>query len=312
MIPIYALTGFLGSGKTTLLSRILAHYRENGMKPAVVMNELGDINLDGIAVGDHIPMEEILGGCICCSVKGNLGLALNALVEREQPDVIIIESTGAANPLGMIDAITEVSLYQKVELKEVITVIDALALSEVMEKGVGKTWRLMKEQIRCGSILLLNKTDMVTNTILHKVESKIREWNASAVLERTVRGNLSMEKLLLRQASYDHSPHQANPAASDNDSSPEGHAKPIHPSHDHVMAYTHYFDQPIDSEAFETWIKALPAEVYRPKACCDLRIPQACTYFSMLIGKLNSFPSGRSRSFHLLQYLLESIFQRKQ
>ena len=90
-IPVHLLSGFLGSGKTTLLRRLLDYYTAQGMKPAVIMNELGDINLDGQLVGDEVPMAEMLSGCICCTMRGDLGMEISMLIDEHKPDVIFID-----------------------------------------------------------------------------------------------------------------------------------------------------------------------------------------------------------------------------
>lgn len=186
-VPVFILAGFLGSGKTTLLSRAIRHMKEQGRKPAVVMNELGEVNLDGLAVGIEVPMAEMLDGCICCTVRGDLGLTIQQLIQDEQPDVIFIEATGVANPMEILDGVTEASLYMKVEMKGVVTVVDAALLKEQLHKRSGKTYRLLEEQIRCASVLLLNKTDLVAQPELEDLEKELRSWNAHARLLRTVR-----------------------------------------------------------------------------------------------------------------------------
>lgn len=106
-VSVHILTGFLGSGKTTLLTRALDYFKLNGKKPAVLMNELGDVNLDGMMVDEEVPMTEMLGGCICCTIRGDLGMELKQLIQDHKPDVVFVESTGAANPMEMLDGITD-------------------------------------------------------------------------------------------------------------------------------------------------------------------------------------------------------------
>jgi G3E family GTPase len=268
IIPIYVLTGFLGSGKTTLLSRMIEDFKAKGLKPAVVMNELGDVNLDGIIVGQDIPMEEIIGGCICCTVKGDLGLALHQLVEQNRPDVILIESTGAANPLEMIDAVTEVSLYQKVELKHIITVLDVKALSDLIHKGKGKTYRLMKEQTRCGTLLLLNKTDVLATEESLAVQDKIKQWNPKSPLFLTTRceidiNDLISHKINISEMNYKvHEEHIRHHHSHEHNHHRQEHS---HHTHEHVMALTYYFEHAIDSSEFEAFLKQLPDDIYRAK-----------------------------------------------
>lgn len=88
-IPVYVLSGFLGSGKTTLLTRMLEYFLQQNKRPAVVMNEIGDVNLDGILVDDKVPLAEMLNGCICCTIREDLSKSLLTIVRKEAPDVIL-------------------------------------------------------------------------------------------------------------------------------------------------------------------------------------------------------------------------------
>lgn len=281
-VPVYLLSGFLGSGKTTLLKRWLKAAEASGSKPAVVMNELGDVNLDGIEIGQDVRMAEMLGGCICCTVRGDLGMEMMKLMEEHDPDLLLIESTGAANPLEIIDAVGDASMLKRVELKQVVTVIDANHLLAQLEKAKGQTFRLMQEQIRCATVLLMNKIDLVGAEAADMLERTVREWNPYATLHRTVGADIDIAKIergatggtvnVHAQPSEEGSsacqcgnphPHtHSHPHTYESD----GHAEPhSHHSHEHVMAYTHYFDRPIDSEAFETMMGRLSNDIYRAK-----------------------------------------------
>ncbi|MGO4532884.1 GTP-binding protein [Paenibacillus sp. 2TAF8] len=286
-IPVYILSGFLGSGKTTLLVKLIEYWKQQNLRPAVVMNELGEVNLDGQIVDEEVPMTEMLGGCICCTVRGDLGLQLADLVQEESPDVIVIEATGAANPMEILDAVTETSLYMRLELKSLITVVDAAHLSGLYQEQKGKTFKLMQEQIRCASVLLLNKTDRVQAEQLQDLEQLLNKWNGFAPVIPTVKCEVQMEHLLhsgtdvhIQQSgavvdaaeshvhtdacrthgcNHDHDHHH-----DDSDNHHEHVSKP-HTSHEHVMVYTHYFSEPVNSEAFEQFVAALPRDIYRAK-----------------------------------------------
>jgi G3E family GTPase len=288
-VPVFILSGFLGSGKTTLLTRAIRYMKEQDRKPAVVMNELGEVNLDGVAVGIEVPMAEMLDGCICCTVRGDLGITIQQLIQDEQPDVIFIEATGVANPMEILDGVTEASLYMKVEMKGVVTVVDAAHLKEQLHKGTGKTYRLLEEQIRCASVLILNKADLVEETEMERLEEALRSWNSYARLLRTVRsevdpaiwtelegragnGGVSARHA---EAEHEHAPgcgcgnghtHQGDHAHGEGctEVGHAGHAG-YHSSHEHVMVYTHYLKGPVDSTAFEAMIGRLPESVYRAK-----------------------------------------------
>ncbi|MNO46705.1 putative metal chaperone YciC [compost metagenome] len=268
VVPVYILSGFLGSGKTTLLQRLLDHWKNQGLRPAVVMNELGEVNLDGLLVEQTVPMAELLGGCICCSIRSDLSTELATLIKKESPDVVVIEATGAANPLEIVDGVTEISLYQKVELKSLITVVDAAHLLELYRAQQGATYRLMQEQIRCASVLILNKVDRVTTEEAEEVTSILRKWNAYAPIQPTVRCAVEPEELL-RDAGGVLTDAQLEEVEESSESflhvEDEQATDGIHATHDHVMAYTHYFKRPVNSEEFEQFVKELPRDVYRAK-----------------------------------------------
>ncbi|OME79091.1 cobalamin biosynthesis protein CobW [Paenibacillus sp. FSL A5-0031] len=299
-IPVHLLSGFLGSGKTTLLRRLLDYYTAQGMKPAVIMNELGDINLDGQLVGDEVPMAEMLSGCICCTMRGDLGMEISMLIDEHKPDVIFIESTGAANPMETLDGITEAAMYKEIDLRSVITIVDGPELLSRSRDGKGRTFKLMLEQIKCATILLLNKADKLEPDQLVEAQQQLRELNAHAQIIATVRCAIddwswletaentdrhepvhaSDEALDIQErASAAHSHSHDSQACSvagcthdhgdavhshDDDLSSHNHSSHHH-SHDHVMVVTHYWRGPVSSEAFESLLQKLPANIYRAK-----------------------------------------------
>lgn len=262
VVPVHLLTGFLGSGKTTLLARAIEFYKSQGKKPAVVMNEIGDVNLDGVVVGDGVPMAELLAGCICCSIRGDLSVQLHELVRDQAPDVIFIESTGIAQPIEILDAVTEASLTMSIVLRSVIAVVDGFHLNDliVAEKAARRTGRLLRDQVRCASRILLNKSDLLSAEGAARVERQLKEWNATAPIVRTVRCETELGPLL-------HAP-----------ASPRGWGEPRQPSrleklqpgeaaagHEHLSAVTYFFSGKVNSIAFEHFLKSLPEGVHRAK-----------------------------------------------
>ncbi|MFB9328801.1 CobW family GTP-binding protein [Paenibacillus aurantiacus] len=312
-IPVHLLSGFLGSGKTTLLNRVIDHYRMADVKAAVVMNEIGEVNLDGQVIGGDVPMAEMLSGCICCSMSGDLAIELKKLVDDHRPEVILIEATGAANPMEIIDAVTETSMYERIELRSIVTVVDGPELLARSRRG-GRTFKLMQEQIRCATDLVVNKADRLEAEELIEVQQLVRELNAYAPLTATIKcvTDLSMfdadggmpasrshdGHICGASCAHDHgtedkagiggSASTAEKAAHVHDEacghdhgacshghgeeahgdSSEGH---VHASHAHVMALTHYLEAPVDSHAFEAFVKGLPDNVYRAKGIVTLK-----------------------------------------
>ncbi|CAJ1315488.1 GTP-binding protein [Paenibacillus sp. CFBP13512] len=266
--PVYILSGFLGSGKTTMLQHMIQEWKSLGKTPAVIMNEIGDVNLDGMMVDQDVAMAELLSGCICCSIRADLSMELYNLMETEKPDVIIIEASGVANPIEILDAVTETSLYNRMELKNLITVVDAAHLWELYQEQKGKTYRLMQEQIRCASVLILNKSDRVDAITITKLEAILRGWNAYAPIHTTVRCEVPSTIYTDLSSVVDAKETLAQnkqTSTSTEHSHDHTHSEHMHGSHSHVMAYTHYFEHPINSEAFENVIRSLPTEVYRAK-----------------------------------------------
>ena len=285
--PIYILSGFLGSGKTTLLQRMVSYWQEQGLRPAVIMNEIGDVNLEGALIEETVPMTEMLGGCICCTIRGDLSLEISNLIKKESPDVIVIEATGIANPMEILDGVSEAALYMKIDLKSVITVVDACHLLSLYEDQKGKTYRLMQEQIRCASYLILNKIDRVNEVQQEELHNVISRWNEFAPIIPAVRcdvdwvplfGQVARPEQWKNKSTCEDNPNKEHHENCNHEHHEQDHVhnhdhhdhtpvehEHMHDSHEHVMVYTHYFDGPIDSQAFESLIAQLPREVYRAK-----------------------------------------------
>lgn len=274
---IYILSGFLGSGKTTLLSRMISYWKEQGLKPAIVMNEIGEVNIDGMIAGEDVPTAEMLSGCICCSIRADLTSELALLIQNEKPDVIVIEATGAANPMEILDAVAEASLYIKIDVKNLITVVDSAHLLHLHDEQRGKTYRLMQEQIRCASLLILNKIDRISENEQQDAANIVRGWNSFATMIPAVQCDVEIALLLegkslvskSRETNESIERKQAEGQCMDTSHKHEetcdeehGHK---HHSHDHVMSYTYYFKGPVNSHAFEAFISELPREIYRAK-----------------------------------------------
>src|SRR6201995_3331151 len=179
-VPVSILTGFLGAGKTTLLNYILK--QQHGYKFAIIVNEVGKIGIDGMLVENQ--QEEVVQmntGCLCCTIRKDLVKGVQNLVKKGGFDYLLIETTGIADPGPVAQTFLNIpELQQFVRMDSIITVVD----SEQIEKQMKET-ATAREQIVMADFLLLNKTDLVDEAQLQKIETMARELNPHAQIFRT-------------------------------------------------------------------------------------------------------------------------------
>ncbi|GAE29863.1 CobW family GTP-binding protein [Halalkalibacter hemicellulosilyticus] len=172
------LTGFLGSGKSTLLQRLLQKEQQIGRRIAVIMNEIGKVSVDSASIPEKTPIRELLNGCICCSIQGDLTVQIKGLIEQYELDAIYIEATGVAHPLEIMNACTHMQLIGASYLKSVITTVHA---KQWFEKKMSiKLKKLMTEQIRFADLIIINHIDGVDSSIIREVEAEIKQFNENA------------------------------------------------------------------------------------------------------------------------------------
>jgi len=200
-IPVTVLTGYLGSGKTTLLNHILTAY--HGKRIAVIENEFGEVGIDDALVRDRFNTTEDIfemnNGCICCTVRGDLIRILTKLLQRgKKLDAIVIETTGLADPGPVAQTFfMDESIKQFARLDGIVTLIDAKHIEQHLdeEKGEGVENEAV-EQVAFADRLLLNKTDLVSEEDLTRVEGRLREINKFAPVLRCQNAGVGMENIL--------------------------------------------------------------------------------------------------------------------
>lgn len=246
-IPVTVVTGFLGAGKTTLLNRLLSDL--SGKRFAVIVNEFGDIGIDGdlIETGEE-ELIELSSGCICCVVRGDLIRSLrNLLTEKPDLDGIIIETTGLANPSPVIQTLViDQVIGAQCRLDSVLCVVDAVHILDQLADGADAA-----DQIAFSDHLVLNKVDDAIAPI-GGIEARLRRLNPFAPISRANRSDVSAGAVLNRHGfDLDRVESQLGPETGEH-------------RHDHIdgngiTSVCLTCDAPLDASGLEEWLQELLA-----------------------------------------------------
>ena len=216
-IPITLLTGYLGSGKTTLINHILTN--QDKYKIAVIVNDIGEVNIDaslieqgGVVTEKDDSLVALSNGCICCNLKMDLVKQITDIINQDKFDYIVIEASGICEPIPIAQTITMMPEMfnnkpneELCRLDAIVTVVDALRLKDEFNCGDNlkkeniddeDIEKLIIEQLEFCNIIVLNKTDEITEEELNEVKAVIRSIQPQAKIIETNYAKVNMKDIL--------------------------------------------------------------------------------------------------------------------
>jgi G3E family GTPase len=175
-VPILLVTGFLGAGKTTVVNHLLA--QAEGRRIAAVVNDFGAINIDAeLIAGASDGVVSLANGCICCSLEGDLLRTLATLLRRDpKPEVIVIETSGVADPADIVRNLMDPVIFREAPLETVVCVVDAtMPATKLLDA-------LLRSQLRAADIVALSKVDLVDAETRAQLRDAVRAVRPAAVV----------------------------------------------------------------------------------------------------------------------------------
>ena len=197
MVRIDVISGFLGSGKTTFIKRLLETHLQNE-KVVLIENEYGEVSVDSELLNDsQIEIKELSQGCICCSLVGDFSKSLNEVIEKYNPDRILIEPSGVGKLSDVIKAIADAGLSDAIN--SLVCMVDAKK-AKMYDKNFGE---FFVDQIKNAQTVILSRMDISKEDTAEKALEIIRKHNSNCVVVTTPIKDLSDDELLKAYEGFD-------------------------------------------------------------------------------------------------------------
>jgi G3E family GTPase len=260
-IPTTIFSGFLGSGKTTIIGHLIDELQLQGEQVIYIKNEIGEENIDNqLLAGKHVVSRELLNGCICCTLVGPFVSAIDEIADSFQPDRIIIEASGAADPSAIA---LMISAHPKLYRDGVISIVDVVNFKGYTDLSV-----TARRQAQFTDLIVFNKIELVDLTHKRAVVGYVREFNEHAPIVEAPAGRVnpdvvfgisssSLEALLQhdRDTHHEHATHTA--------SAEHNHSE--HLAADGIETFHLTAQGTAIQESIAAFLNTLPAQVFRVK-----------------------------------------------
>ncbi|MFC3418999.1 GTP-binding protein [Salinicoccus hispanicus] len=287
--PVTILSGYLGAGKTTLMNHILNN--TEGMKVAVIVNDMSEINIDADLIADGSSLSrtdeklvELSNGCICCTLREDLLVEVEKLADQGDVDYILIESTGISEPVPVAQTFSytdeemNIDLTKKTRIDTMVTVVDAFrfwtdyksgetlldrsqGMSDVDEREVSD---LLIDQIEFCDVLILNKCDLVEEEALAQLEKVLRILQPEAEIIRTTNADVPLAKVLdTKKFDYEKASMSAGWLRELEEGGHQNHT----PETDEygISSFVYRRTLPFHPQRFDNFLQTMPDDIVRAK-----------------------------------------------
>jgi G3E family GTPase len=276
-VPILLVTGFLGAGKTTVVNHLLAH--AEGRRIAAVVNDFGAINIDAeLIAGASDGVVSLANGCICCSLEGDLLRTLAALLRRDpQPEFIVIETSGVADPADIVRNLMDPLIWQEAPLETVLCVVDATTPAKTLNDDA-----LLRSQLRAADVVALSKVDLADAASRAQLRETVRALRPAAVVVDALQGEIPSALLFPLDADRVPAPREVGPRR---------------PAADRFETLSWTSERPVSLPRLQQAIGRLAPKLARAKGLFEtMEQPGRLTVFQLAGGRATLAPGGAPTS----------------
>lgn len=260
----FVITGFLGVGKTTMLTNtVKEHFGDK--KIAIVVNEFGDVGIDSkILTNVHSEVLEISEGCICCKLAQEFESGVTEIINNYHPEIIFVETSGASEPFPIFLSLQNLGI----SVEGVICVCDAKNFDEYKENSTAKY------QVGGSNIIVLNKTDLVDDAELARVEKEIIDVKEQYNIKNNLTGETIFNNYVIHHAQQGIVSKEVFDGLYEIDEiagMAKDYNRPDHTEKDAITQKVAYLKEDISFSDVDAVLNSLPKSIYRVKGVVRTR-----------------------------------------